>query len=202
MTAYEQLSDTELIGEVIRGNITVFEVLVRRYNSYLYKIGMSYRFSCQDTEDLMQETFIAAYKNLWELKDKSYFKTWLTRIMINECYKGNNKVASRKRTLSGILFYERIKLLFSGINNNGTLKKAENDELKDVIKNALEQIPSDYRLVFSLRELNGYNVMETAQILNITEINVKVRLSRAKVMLRKEVGKIYSHEEILQLMRQ
>ena len=85
MTTYEQLSESEIIAEVVNGNIPAFEVLVRRYSSYLYRIGRSYNYNHQDTEDLMQESFIEAYKNLSKLRKRKYFKTWLIRIMINEC---------------------------------------------------------------------------------------------------------------------
>lgn len=67
-----------------------------------------------------------------------------------------------------------------------------------IIEKAIKQIPLDYRLVFSFREINGFNVSETAKALNITETNVKVRLNRAKAMLRKEVAKMNSPEDIFQ----
>ena len=73
-----------------------------------------------------------------------------------------------------------------------------NRELNFVIENSLQQIPMDYRLVFTLREVNGLNVAETADTLNISEANVKVRLNRAKTMLRKEVEKSYSAEDIFE----
>jgi RNA polymerase sigma-70 factor (ECF subfamily) len=73
-----------------------------------------------------------------------------------------------------------------------------NRELNTVIEKALLQLPLDYRLVFSMREANGLNVQETAEALNISEANVKVRLNRAKAMLRKEVEKSYTVEEIFE----
>ena len=73
-----------------------------------------------------------------------------------------------------------------------------NRELNVVIEDALQQVPSDYRMVFSLREINGLNVSETAEVLNISEANVKVRLNRAKAMLRKEVERSYSVADIFE----
>jgi len=73
-----------------------------------------------------------------------------------------------------------------------------NKELNSVIEQAIQQIPLDYRMVFSLREINGLTVSETAKILNINEANVKVRLNRAKAMLRKEVERSYSSEDIFE----
>ena len=73
-----------------------------------------------------------------------------------------------------------------------------NKELGRVLENAIHEIPEDYRIVFSLRELNGLSVAETAAALDISESNVKVRLNRAKTMLQKEIKKMYSPEEIFE----
>lgn len=82
--------------------------------------------------------------------------------------------------------------------NNDTDKIIQNRELGHIIENALEKIPFDYRMVFSLRELNGLNVAETAEMLNISEANVKVRLNRAKTMLRSEIESTYSASELFE----
>ena len=71
--------------------------------------------------------------------------------------------------------------------NNETDSVVQSRELKHIIEDALIRIPLDYRMVFSLREINGLNVAETAEMLNISETNVKVRLNRAKNMLRGEI---------------
>ncbi|HYF03488.1 MAG TPA: sigma factor-like helix-turn-helix DNA-binding protein, partial [Patescibacteria group bacterium] len=73
-----------------------------------------------------------------------------------------------------------------------------NRELHHVIEASLEKLPDDYRMTFTLRELTGLNVAETAELTNTTPANVKVRLNRAKVMLRKEIEKVYSPEEIFE----
>ncbi|MCW3107350.1 MAG: hypothetical protein JWQ09_1856 [Segetibacter sp.] len=198
MTTYQQLPEIELIERVINGDLAVFEVLIRRYNSYLYKIGRSYGYNHQDVEDLMQETFIHAYENLDKLENRSYFKTWLIRIMLNECYRKSHKASSRKEVVADAFLYEKSIPMFSDNSNSDTEKNVGNRELNRVIENAIKQIPIDYRLVFSLRELNGMSVVETAKALHITETNVKVRLNRAKAMLRKEVEKMYTPEEIFQ----
>ncbi len=70
-------------------------------------------------------------------------------------------------------------------------------ELKHVLENAIEKIP-DYRMVFALREMNGLSTAETAEALDITEANVKVRLNRAKHMLRKMVENMYSPDDLFE----
>lgn len=86
--------------------------------------------------------------------------------------------------------------MFSSQPLNATNHTLVNRELNVVIENALKHVPLDYRIVFSLREINGLNVCETAGVLGISEANVKVRLNRAKAMLRKEIEKSYTVEDI------
>jgi RNA polymerase sigma-70 factor (ECF subfamily) len=73
-----------------------------------------------------------------------------------------------------------------------------NKELGSILEKALQNIPTDYRMVFTLRELNGYTVSETADALGILENNVKVRLNRAKAMLRGQIEKMYVPEDIFE----
>ncbi len=198
MTPFKKLAEVELIDRVIGGDLALFEVLIRRYNPYLYKLGRSYGYCHQDVEDLMQETFVHAYENLKKLSQKEYFKTWLIRIMLNECYRKSHKASSQKEVTVDTFLFEKSIPMFSGNNNDDTERKVGNKELNSVIEGAINHIPIDYRLVFTLRELNGLSVQETAKTLNITETNVKVRFNRAKAMLRKEVEKMYSAEDIFQ----
>src|SRR3954462_5223380 len=86
-------TDPEIIERIIAGEKNLFEVLIRRYNPALYKVGRSYGYNHHDVEDLMQETFINAYQHLNKLRNSAYFKTWLIRIMLNECYRKSVKSA-------------------------------------------------------------------------------------------------------------
>src|SRR5580765_7855576 len=82
----QQYSDSDIIKEEVSGKIAMFEILIRRYNPYLYKVGRSYGFSHHDTEDLMQETYISSYLGLGQFAERSSLKTWLIKIMLNQCY--------------------------------------------------------------------------------------------------------------------
>ena len=198
MITYQPPTEAELIDRVVNGDAALFEVLIRRYNPYLYKVGRSYDYNHQDVEDLMQETFINAYTNLKNLENRGHFKTWLIRIMLNECYRRKQKLVSKFEFVSDTFLHEKNSPMFSGNNNNDTARKVGNKELSNVLENAIKQIPIDYRMVFCLREINGMSGLETAKVLDITETNVKVRLNRAKAMLRKEVEKMYTADEIFE----
>lgn len=191
------LTDSEVISRVLGGETSFYELIVRRYDSYLYKIGRSYGFNHADTEDLMQETYVNAYVHLKGFENRSSFKTWLVKIMLNQCYHKKQKFSMRNEVSSQSNIEEKSVPMFSNSNTN-TGKSVVNSELKHVLEEAVRQIPEDYRMVFALRELNGMNVNETAEALHITESNVKVRLNRAKAMLRNEIQKIYSPDEIFE----
>ncbi len=190
----EKNADSELISHVLKGETPRFEILIRRYNPLLYKIGRSYGFSHQDTEDLMQDTFIDAYTNLSKFEGRSAFKTWLTGIMLHNCYRRRHKKSFTNEIDGETLI--KSSPMTEGNQNGNPVGRILNRELGTVIEKALEQIPFNYRIVFALREMNGLSVRDTAGLLHLTTVNVKTRLNRARVMLRKEVEKFYSVEEI------
>ena len=195
MVQSEKLTETEIILRIINGEKALYEIIVRRFNPHLYKIGRSYNYTHQDTQDLMQETFIDAYKNLFQFEGRADFKTWIIRIMMNNCYRKRSKSSFKNEIMQDANEYATP--MFPN-RNNDTDKIIQNRELARIIESALGKIPFDYRMVFSLREINGLNVAETAEMLNITEANVKVRLNRAKTMLRGEIENTYSANELFE----
>lgn len=195
MLPKEQLSETEIIARILHGEKALFEIIIRRYNPPLYKIGRSYNFNHEDTEDLMQDSFVDAYKNLAQYNGDAAFKTWLSRIMLNNCYRKKEKKAFKMESSKDI--NENAIPMFTN-QNNGTENMVQNNELNHTIEQAIGKIPFDYRLVFSLRSMNGFNVAETAALLHISEANVKVRLNRAKAMLRKEIEKTYAPAQLFE----
>jgi RNA polymerase sigma-70 factor (ECF subfamily) len=116
--------------------------------------------------------------------------------MMNYCFKKNQKLSFKKEIISDRIYTDKPDSMFHGYPNNE--KSILNKELGRVIENALIQLPEDYRIVFTLRELNGMSVADTSATLNISESNVKVRLNRAKTMLRSRIEKMYSPQEIFE----
>jgi len=193
---YQQLSDPDLLEEILLGNKELFEILIRRYNASLYKTARGYGYDHQDAEDLMQETYISVYKNLSRFRNDSSFKTWIIKIMLSFCYHKSKKNKYRKERSAELHATHNYANMFPSKNQNATAMSVTNKELGQVIGETLNKLPENYRLTFTLRELSGLNVHETAEVMNTTEANVKVRMNRARLMLRKEIEKIYSAEEI------
>ena len=194
MDQFGQLTEVEIINRILKGEKPLYEIIVKRFNSYLYKIGRSYNYNHEDTQDLMQDTYIDAYKSLGQFEKRAGFKTWIIRIMLNNCYRKKQKF-SYKNEFANEIINENETPMFSN-SMTDIQKEIHSRELGHIIENSLSQIPEDYRIVFSLREINGLNVSETSALLNISETNVKVRLNRAKTMLRIAVEKSYTAEEL------
>jgi RNA polymerase sigma factor (sigma-70 family) len=190
----QQYADTEIVSRVLSGSTAMFEILIRRYNSYLYKIGRSYGFNHHDTEDLMQETFLNSYINLKQFAERSSFKTWLIKIMLNQCYRKAHKRSYRNEEPTEVL-PDNSSFMFLH-NNSGNGNALLNKEFNKVIEACLQKLPHDFRTTFTLRELTGLSVAETAELTQTTTSNVKVRLNRAKALLRKEIEKTYTPEDI------
>jgi RNA polymerase sigma-70 factor (ECF subfamily) len=144
----------------------------------------------------MQDSFVDAYSNLKKFEQRSSFKTWIIRIMLNNCFRKKQRSSYKNEAAHEI--NDKSIPMFSNQQNSDSNRTIANRELSFIIENALHQLPLDYRMVFSLREMNGLNVAETADALQISEANVKVRLNRAKTMLRKEIEKSYTTEDIFE----
>jgi RNA polymerase sigma factor (sigma-70 family) len=192
----ELFSELEIIQKILNGEAGLFEILIRRNNPFLYKTGRAYGYNPEDTKDLVQETFINAYLNLSKFENRSSFKSWVIKIMLNNCFQKQRKFSFKNEITGTNAIYEKSTPMYADQQYTDADRIVVNYELRRVIEKALQQISIDYRMVFSMREISGLTISETAKTLNITEVNVKVRLNRAKSMLRKEIGKMYSPEDI------
>lgn len=187
-------SEQEIIQKILDGELALFEILIRRYNAILYKIARSYDFNHAEAQDLLQDTHIAAYQNLKKFEMRSSYKTWIAKIMVNKClYKLS--YGSNKYELTNSDVDENSQPMFSS-KKQTTEANVLNRELSNILEKSLEKIPVHYRTVFILREVEGLSVAETAEMMNLTPVNVKVRLNRAKTLLQKELEKYYSKAQL------
>lgn len=194
----ETFTDADVISKVIAGEREFFEILIRKNNPFLYKTGRSYGLNHHDTEDLMQEAFIAAFVNLNKFQQRSSFKTWVMQIMLNLCYRKTHKLSFKNEKPGNTGFKEKTTPMFTANQHPDAHQAIFNRELIHVIETALGCIPLEYRMVFSFREISGMSTAETAEALSITETNVKVRLNRARHMLREKIETMYSPDDIFE----
>lgn len=186
--------DEDIISNILQGNSSVFELIMRRYNAQLYKLARGYGFSHQDCEDLMQETYLSAYSKLSQFQRRSSLKTWISKIMINKClYKLQYGHGTREILDDGTFQHSNIAHMSSP---QGLPQQMARKEFAKVLETTLQELPVHYRIVFILREVEGYSVLETADLLDITPVNVKVRAGRAKAILHKKLESFYSTSDV------
>jgi RNA polymerase sigma factor (sigma-70 family) len=187
------LPDNELITRILQGEKSLYAIIVRRYNRRLYRAGMSIINDETEVEDAMQVTYINAWENLEKFKFRSSFSTWLTRIMINESLL---RIKKRKHFLE--MKEDTINDYQQSVNQQNAVSNLINAELKKTLEAAIYNLPEKYRTVFILRELENMSISETKECLSISEVNVKVRLNRAKSMLRNSLSELYKSEGVFE----
>jgi RNA polymerase sigma-70 factor (ECF subfamily) len=186
------LTDQDIISQVLGGDKQKFELLMRRYNARMYRIGMSMINNDSEIEDIMQNAYIKAFVNLEKFENRSAFGTWLIKILINECLQHIRK----NKHLSGLESNE------SYMNNKEISDRQTpanitlNRELANALEQALLDLPEKYRLVFVMREMEDMSVAETVEALDLSESNVKVRLNRAKSMLRDKLNDYFKSDSV------
>ena len=178
----QSLKDEEIIEAVLAGEIDDFEEIMKRYNEQFYRIALAFLKDQKDTEDVMQSAYLKIYEHLGQFNRSSAFGTWAIRILINEC----QTVLRKKRSAFEYLHYLANNFKRK-MNSQSSETALINKELKQFIEKSILELPSKYRTIFMLREVNGYSTKETADILSISESNVKVRLHRAKEQVRNRI---------------
>ena len=189
-----ELSDSEIVRQVLSGHTAAYEQLMRKYNQRLFRVGISYLNQENDVEDAMQSTYLKAFHALSSFHHDSKFSTWLIRIMINECL----QLLRKQRPYQEIdLSAELPELVVTSETAEEELIKKE---MKLLLENSILSLPPKYRSVYMLREVEELSTAETAETLGISESNVKIRLHRAKEMLRKEIMRRSGEVEVFPFM--
>jgi RNA polymerase sigma-70 factor (ECF subfamily) len=174
------LSDERLVAQIVAGETGLFELIMRRHNQRIFRTARAITRSDDEAEDVTQQAYLSAFANLAQFDGRAAFATWLTRIAINASLA---RVKQRSRRAETALAEEDgMDPLVSPLRTPE--EEAQQRELRDALERAVDALPESYRLVFVLREVQQLDVAETAACLDISSENVKIRLHRAKGMLR------------------
>jgi len=181
-------SDHELIVRVRQGEAVAFEKLMRRYNQRIFRTARAVLRDEVEAEDVVQETFVRAFRHLDDFQERSSVGTWLTRIAVNEA-------------LSRLRRSQRFDVLDSETNQQeggfysvqskqpGPEDQASSQELRSVLTAAIDSLSQELRTVFILREIEGLSTLETSEALELSPEAVRVRFHRARQALRRAVEK-------------
>jgi RNA polymerase sigma-70 factor (ECF subfamily) len=175
------------------GDRAEFARIVEQYSPMIYRLGLKMLNNPQDAEDILQETFIKAYKHIHKFDGRSSVSTWLYRIATNEALMSLRK--KRPDTISFDMpsIYESEPQEPLQIVDWCCLPEDEylTAEGRLRLDQAAERLPESLRIVFVLRDIEGLSTRETAEVLNISEMAVKTRLSRARLRLREDLTNYY-----------
>ncbi len=179
---FESVSDEEIVARVLAGELHLFEVIVRRHTQRLLRISLSVLRNDSDAEEVVQDSYVSAYQHLRQFAGRAKFATWLTRIAL---YKALARASARLREvpLDNELGEEPAWLVHRGPSPEQSFSARETAAL---LRSAIETLPELYRRILVMRDLDEVNTENAARELRITQTNVKVRLHRARAMLRRE----------------
>jgi RNA polymerase sigma-70 factor (ECF subfamily) len=172
---------------VLAGETALYELLMRRYNERLYRVARAILRDDADAEDVMQDAYMSAYQHLADFEGRAKFSTWLTRIAVREALARRRRRPRFQPLDNSEQFSARDVMQRLASRGRNPEEEAYDRELGSVLEKAILGLPDDYRLVFILRDVEEMSTEETAECLNISQENVKVRLHRARAGLRKEL---------------
>lgn len=185
------MGDTDLVARVLDGDMSAFELIIRRYNRRLYRAAYGVVGNAAEAEDALQEAYLRAFAKLDTFEGPNGFPSWLTRITVNEAL---GRLRQRAQVVSFADHADNSDA--DGEHGLGAVRSphpgperlAASAELRHLMEQAIAELPSEFRAVFLLREVEGLSVTETASSLSIREATVKTRLHRARRQLRRALG--------------
>ena len=190
MTAASQTRDeAQMIASILAGNTHEFHDLIRPHERSVYLMALSLLKNEADAEDVAQEAFLKAFRNLAKFRGEAKFGTWLISISLNEARtrlrrSKNVKMESLDEAPEG---QEHVSPALLRDWREIPSEVLERNEIRSLLQHAIGDLPLIYREVFLLRDVEELSVSESAETLGISIASVKVRLHRARIMLQKKL---------------
>lgn len=189
--ALEGWSDEVIVEHILAGETGAYEIVMRRYNQRLYRVALSILKDESESEDVMQDTYVRAFEHLSQFAHRSKFSTWLTRIAVHEAL-ARTRQNRRSDSLEDLASVDGELNMPSGAPDPEELAAAH--EASCFIRDALLGLPAQFRTVIMLRDVEEMSTAEAADVLEISEENLKVRLHRARSAFRDQLYKIAGPE--------
>lgn len=176
------------------GDRAEFARLVETYHELIYRLAIKMLNNPQDAEDVLQETFIKAYRHLKGFDGRSSLSTWLYRIATNEALMLLRRKKPVQVSVDETIETEEGEVEPLQIVDWCCIPEDElmSSEARIHLDRAIDNLPPNLRVVFILRDIQGLSTRETGEVLNLSETAVKTRLSRARLRLREELSSYYS----------
>ena len=192
-----ETSDAELVRRAKAGDLEAFEALTSRHEMRIFSLAMRMLRQEQDAEDVTQQTFLSALENLDGFRGGASFTTWLLRIATHAALKiirkrkGLDTISLEAATEAADDFDSVPHPEFIADWRQSPEQLVHQNEIQRLLDEALAKLDEKHRLVFLLRDVEGFSVKETADALGLSEANVKVRLLRARLQLRERLSRYF-----------
>jgi RNA polymerase sigma-70 factor (ECF subfamily) len=188
--------DLDLVHASKNGDGSAFEQLVERYHRRLFRIAQHVTHNREDSQDAVQEAFFLAFQHLGQFREDSQFSTWLIRITLNQSLmKLRKQRTMREVSLDDDFQSEGDTLPLEVVDwapNPEQLYGAS--ELRDILTRTLRELPPVLRTVFVLRDIEGFSILETSEVLELSQAAVKTRLWRARLQLRERLNEYFRNQ--------
>ena len=192
-------SDEHLMSQAAAGDFAAFQELIARFQSRVFGVAVRIVGQRQDAEDVTQQTFLSLIEHVESFRGESSVATWILRIAANHAL----KVLRKRRGLPTVAWAESTdEDSYSTLPHPEFIARwsaspetlVQQAEVREQIESALTTLDEKYRIVFVLRDIEGLSVRETAKALELTEATVKVRLLRARLMMREQLPRAFGDE--------
>jgi RNA polymerase sigma factor (sigma-70 family) len=174
---------------IAAGDHAAFERLMRRHNRRLYRLARATLRDPTEAEDALQDAYVCAYRSIGKFRGEASLSTWLSRLLLNECFGRLRRSARRQNVIAIVSPNGPIESTSMAANEPETpdieLARAQ---MRDLLERKLDELPENFRTVFVLRSVEEMSVDETAGCLGIPEETVRSRHFRAKTMLRESLA--------------
>jgi RNA polymerase sigma-70 factor (ECF subfamily) len=184
----DRSAEAQVIAAILDGNTHLFHDLIRPYERTVFSMAMALLRNPEEAEDVVQETFLKALRNLHAYRAEARFSTWLVSIALNEARSSLRRHRAFESLDDSSDETERIAPEFLRDWREVPSEVLERLEVRKLLMEAVTQLPLIYREVFLLREVEDLSTSESAQVLSISIASVKVRLHRARIMLQRHLA--------------
>ena len=183
--------DAELVRRALIRDEAAVRAIIKAHNRRLYRLARGILRNDGEAEDVVQETYVRAFTHLADFRGDSSLSTWLSRIAMNEALgrlRRQRPGVELSSLPQGVLEAQIIQFPLLSATDDPEKSMAQR-EIQHVVEVAIDELPEPFRMVFITRVVEGMNVEETAEILDLKPETVKTRLHRARAMLRDNVEK-------------
>jgi RNA polymerase sigma-70 factor (ECF subfamily) len=181
--------EREVVRRIVAGDRSAFEWLMRQHNRRLYRLARATLRDGTEAEDALQAAYLSAYRSISRFRGDSRLFTWLSRLVLNECYGRLRRAARRQNVIPMVDANTHVDIdAIVAQDSDSPDKAAARAELRALLERKLDELPEVFRVVFVLRSVEELSVEETAQCLDIPEATVRSRHFRARSLLRESLA--------------